>query len=360
MDEFDRLGLEIERDCLITTFEETIKKIGSERTILILRPYFEISGKTFVLNLTEWEKDDGVFEKVAKTIIMGQMPFVQKCNSFQIKKGEAFFESEGCPFMETEPGICECFCSIFTNAFAQQIDPDLIVGSIPGTRKDPKCRWRFHYTNSTLSSDFFNRDLDVNKILMQIPEEESGWRAHHYTGGVWEMVTHALVEKLGPELMIEILQPRMRRIGFAYGLKIKNQFGIEGGRINSLMVAMNVFGRSIRQTHHQQVMGGDELAVSVVECPFRNDLATSTHCFLIECINDGICKAIDPDYKFQYESMTTVGDDVCRWSVSHSSNERKNDPSSKVNEEPLMVLKHRLAKGEISIEQYERISKFLY
>jgi hypothetical protein len=364
MDEFDRLGLEMERECLITTMQAMVETVGSDGTIRLLRPYIESSGKAFALNLREWTKDDDIILRLAKTIIMGQMPMGQECKSFYVLGGEAFFESEGCPFLGTIPEICECYCSIFARSFAKQIDPDLETESMPGTGKEnPRCRWRFYHGTPTLMSGFSNRELDVDEIVSQISGEETEWRSHHYIGGVWEMITHAMVEELGSEAMLGSLSGYMHRNGFSFGLRIKSYLDIQARDPDSILSALEVFGKAICQKQVRQSSGPMELKVLVNDCPFASDYATPEHCQLIEGINDGICKAINPDFEFHYDSMRTNGAESCQWTVRRRPSEQKGretESSGKSSEENLLsVLKMRLAKGEISLEQYEKISNVL-
>jgi hypothetical protein len=363
MDDFDRLGLEIERECLITTFQAIIETIGSQRMMMILRPYFEVSGKAFFLNLSDWTKGDDVHLKLAKTMTIGQTPMGQECKSFRVLEGEAFFESEGCPFINTVPEICECYCTIFTEAFIKQIDPDLCVESFPGSSYDHRCRWRFYYKDRALMSGFFNKEIDVEKIRCQISDEELEWRAHHYIGGVWEMVTQALVEDLGIELIHAPLESYMRRNGYSYGLRIKRYLGIEGRDKESLVVALEAFGRSICQTHMIESSEGDDVRVIVDQCPFRCDLVTPEHCRLIEMINQGICTAINPEFSFKYESMTTLGEKDCIWSLGRTPSDKSDETGTiqhlSGNDDLLQILKSRLARGEISLDQYEKIKQIL-
>jgi len=364
MDDFDRFGLEMERECLITTIQSMVETIGSEGTIRLLRPYIELSGKAFALNLNEWTKDDDVVLRVAKTIIMGQLPMGQECKSFYVSGGEAFFESEGCPFLGTVPEICEFYCTIFAGSFTRQIDPDLEIESTPGSGKEnPRCKWRFYHRTQTPMSGFSNRELDVETIISQISKEEVEWRSHHYIGGVWQMITHAMVNGLGSEAMLDTLSGYMRRNGFSFGLRIKSYVGIEGRDLDSILSAVQVFSKAICQRHVRERSGSEELKVLVSDCPFNSDYATLEHCQLIESINDGICKAINSDYEFHYDSMIPQGAENCRWAITRGAAQQKDrgieTPGQSSNESLLSVLKMRLAKGEISLEQYEKIAHVL-
>jgi hypothetical protein len=364
MDDFDRFGLEMERECLITTMQAMVETVGSDGTIKLLRPYLENSGKAFALNLGEWTKDDDAILRLAKTMIMGQMPMGQECKSFYVLGGEAFFESEGCPFLGTIPEICECYCSIFAGSFTRQIDPDLEIESTPGNgTENPRCKWRFYHRTQTPMSDFSIRELDVEALMSQISGEEMEWRSHHYIGGVWEMITYAMVNGLGSEAMLGSLSGYMRRNGFSFGLRIKSYRGIEGRDLDSILSALEVFSKAICQKQVRPSSGPEELKVLVSACPFSSDYATPEHCQLIENINDGICKAINPDYEFHYDSMMTNGADGCQWTVRrrppHQKGREIETRGQNAEESLLSVLKMRLAKGEISLEQYEKIAQVL-
>jgi hypothetical protein len=365
MDDFDRFGLEMEIECLVTTFQALVETVGSEATIKLLRPYFEMSGKAFALNLGDWTKGDDVYLKLAKNFVIGWAPLGVDCKSFRIVKGEAFFEREECPFLGTLPEICECYCNIIGKSSADQIDPDIGLEMSRGTGRDnPLCKWRFFHTAGPLQSELSDRDLDIESIKSQIPEEEWRWRSHHYTGGVWYMVTYAMVESLGSEVMLDSLSSHMRRNGSSFGLRIKKYQGIEGRDVGSIARALETFSKTLMQKQTVRSTDPEELEVEVEDCMWSiAGYATPEHCQLVESINDGICKSINPEYEFRYASMKTKGADRCVWKVKRKSLALKaqslDSKAVSTNQDLITLLKERLVKGEITLEQYEKIAQVL-
>jgi hypothetical protein len=74
----------------------------------------------------------------------------------------------------------------------------------------------------------------------------------------------------------------------------------------------------------------------------------------MEAFNDGACKSIDPNLDFEYEKMMTRGDEKCIWSIR-----RRKGASQDFLRDPLHVLKHRLARGEITVKEYDEIRQRL-
>ncbi|MDD1746711.1 MAG: L-2-amino-thiazoline-4-carboxylic acid hydrolase [Methanomassiliicoccales archaeon] len=303
-------------------------------------------------------KDDDVYTKLAKLAAMMSYFWGAEPKSIRLIDGELVVESEKCVFQGTLPMICECYCNIARSAAVKEIDTDMELESIPGSVKhDPRCIVRNHHPTRTLLSGFSNREYDVGTILGQISEDEMRWRSHEFSGGVWMMLTYAMVNSLGPERMLNILSSQMRRNGFALGLRIKRDLGIEGSESTSMLDALELFSRAVLQKHTVLTNEPDKIEVEVDGCIWcGHDYSTPEHCQLIEAINDSICKSINPDYEFRYLTMRTRGDDRCVWTVQKGSSKLKERPSNlkEVPPEldPLSLLKLRLAKGELSLDEY--------
>jgi hypothetical protein len=364
MDDFDRLGLEFGRECLITSFQALVEAVGSKTAIKIWRPYCDLSGRAIALNLKEWTKDDDVNLRLAKMAVITAFPYGGECKSLRLVDGETVFEREGCGFLGSLPEFCECYCCITWSAIAKQIDPEIEVELSPCTgMNNPRCITRNYHKTRTLLSEFSNRDFDIESIAGDISEEEIRLRSHLFTNGVWMMLSHAIVNSLGPEAMIGSLSSSMRRNGLSFGLRITQYLGIEGRDLGSVQNALAVFGRSVLQKQIPLSIGPEELKVEVKECWWcGHDYSTSEHCQLVECINDGICKAINPEYEFRYDLMKTKGADKCVWTVRKNSGPlllEAEGPSASTDSDLISILKMRLAKGEISVEQYEKIVRIL-
>jgi hypothetical protein len=84
------------------------------------------------------------------------------------------------------------------------------------------------------------------------------------------------------------------------------------------------------------------------------DYATPEHCQLVESINDSICKSINSDYEFRYDSMMTKGADKCVWTVRKNGDAVKEKPKGEAKmDDPVKMLAMRYAKGEIAKEELE-------
>jgi hypothetical protein len=364
MDDFDRFGLEIERECLIRTYQVFKETVGSKEAIRIWRPYCELSGKAIALNLQDWTKEDDVLTKLAKIAVMAIVPYGGECTSLRLVNGELIVERQGCAFLGTVPEICEAYCTITWGAMAKEIDQEIEVESRPGNGRDNlRCITRHYNKTKTLLHEFSNRDFDIKSIMSQISEEEIRWRSHVFSGGVWLMLTCAMVNSIGSEMTLNSLSSHMRRNGSAFGLRIKRNHSLEGSDLDSILNALDIFSRAVLQKQTILSNGPEKIEVQVEECIWSgHDYSTPEHCQLIECINDGICKSINPEYEFRYSSMKTRGDDKCIWTVKKSSAKKgqaSESPKTSTEQDPLTLLKIRLAKGEITLEQYEKIAQVL-
>lgn len=195
------------------------------------------------------------------------------------------------------------------------------------------------------------------QVLIQIPtfeisHNESRSYMLQYLGDWWVDATKAFEEVMDQELAEDIL----REHAFTAG---KNEFSPMLSRLGIDRTDLISWGSLICKL---SPASGDEIKVLVAneneykaeisDCPFA--ASPIEICQQMEAFYDGACQGIDSELEFHYEEMRTKGDGRCIWTLR-----RKGTAPGKVPEGALAVLRHRLAKGEISIEEFDDIRKRL-
>jgi hypothetical protein len=111
------------------------------------------------------------------------------------------------------------------------------------------------------------------------------------------------------------------------------------------------------QTLHQRSsvaeIHGDKVEGVVTECPFS--AYPPEICHQYEAFFNGVCEVIDPEYEFAYHRMMTKGDKTCQWTISRKDpDSRERAREEHLPEDPAKMLAVRLAKSEISEEEFDR------
>jgi predicted ArsR family transcriptional regulator len=160
---------------------------------------------------------------------------------------------------------------------------------------------------------------------------------------------------------LEILCPIAERIGSKVGKSLVQkhpEFKDDVEAVGQLidMVERTMLGRM----GGSRPLSNDEFVREITECPMLV-FSPPEMCKQTEAFYQGICRSIDPDLEFHYEKMMSAGDDICLWSLRRKSASppKEEKEISRTSQTPLEVLKMRLAKGEVTKQEYEELRELL-
>jgi len=186
----------------------------------------------------------------------------------------------------------------------------------------------------------------------EIPHNESRSYMLQYLGEWWVDATKAFEEAMEQEMAEDILREHAFNAGHSVFSPMISRLGIDRTDAISwgslICRSSPAFGDGIKVL----VSNENECKAEISDCPFA--ASPFELCQQIESFYDGACKGIDPVLEFRYEEMRTKGDERCIWSLR-----RKGTAPGRVSEDALALLRHRLAKGEVSIEEFDDIRKRL-
>ncbi|MDD1755354.1 MAG: hypothetical protein LUQ39_00765, partial [Methanomassiliicoccales archaeon] len=174
-------------------------------------------------------------------------------------------------------------------------------------------------------------------------------------GNSWIYVTNSLVEVLGSEKALEILGWHMRLLGNSLGVRLRNRLDEEGQdavSINNLFEELNKAGH---QEGKVMQLTKDEVIKEITSCPLSGSPKEIVSQF--ESFANGVCEVINPDFYVTHTQAMCRGDPKCvrviaRKSTAKAQKARSDIPQKDEDGGNLVLLKSRLAKGELSLDEY--------
>jgi hypothetical protein len=155
----------------------------------------------------------------------------------------------------------------------------------------------------------------------------------------------------------------MRHFGYSVGLRLRVGIQKEGGdalAINHLLEEVNEAGH---QKGRVVELSSGRVVKEITECPFSGSPPEIGE--QLECFANGICEVIDDGFEVTHPKAMCRGDTSCIRVIARKApspgtskkGEGRGDKPEAHNH--LEVLKSRLAKGEISLEEYRLLKEEL-
>jgi hypothetical protein len=332
-----------------------VDAVGSEEALKALRPYYlnannaasQIASSYF----TELAKDPdflsmmGIF---AAESWFGGKATIEASDNFSV------LEIHGCRTRGECKELCQMTCKELMDNQAQYKSREAFAVLEKSLCKgDDFCRILIGTTEGMIGQD--------SKEFREVRHPDiSEWEFHsfqmQYLSESWVFTTRAMIDRLGAQVARERLCSFMRRSGLSYGIKAMRMFEGEP----KAAVVQGVI-RSINDGHFKkgktQVCDGS-IEEEVEECPFSQ--APQEVCLQYEAFFNGICDAIDPDSEFRYHRMMTDGDRTCYSTIRKKGESLKEKTKEEVAiGDPVKMLALRLAKGEISEDEFDRKRRLL-
>jgi hypothetical protein len=201
---------------------------------------------------------------------------------------------------------------------------------------------------------------DLGPLVKVIPRIELTEEERLYLGDQTMMfvIIHFLSAArdlgVGEELLAS-LEPELKAIGKRVALFLENELsgGLEGKE--GALSAISICQRSMMMSGEGiEPIDADAYSGKVTVCPFQD--APALACREFELVMRGVCEVIYPGYEFAYDRIMTKGDEYCTWTLRKKAEVLSENKvvQPREEDEPMKVLSLRLARGEISEEEYER------
>lgn len=355
-------------DWWMTTVQALVDSAGSEGAVNLLRPHCLNGALAAGMNLKKaLDLKEGDFVASAFATKVGAYFFLRSPDmTIEIKRNGFASRMPDCPFKHGPSELCEITCGIVPTAYAQvfRVPEDQsarVTLTSRLTKGDPECVWigRREPGETRLDPDDLGETTAV-LLNWEFPKEMIDSYSVQYLGEYWVMAVKALSDHLGPERSTSVLAPYMRHSGISYGLKCAKSPSEGDNGLNRIVKSVGECNEALEMRSHERNPLDPQRTIA--ECPFRD--APPEVCAQFEAFCKGICEGIDPRYEFSYDRMMSKGDERCHWTIRLKGKgtldaETKLMAESRSDESPLALFKRRLAKGEISKEEYLELKELL-
>jgi hypothetical protein len=360
IEESNELAIRLLRDFWFAQVRALVDSIGSEATVEAMTPYFKnsaIAGTMFTKRLLGLDKIG--FVEIAE--IWGLQNL---CVGFDhllviLEDGVLYRLENKCSFFDAPKEVCTIYCDIAANYSCQALDPewtyDLEMGDLDG---GPYCKGRGGYLHLKGNSPPCGTEL-MRKARQEFearyPLSLRQDLGIQYFGEFVVLTTNAASDALGDKAFMEIMSPAMFEHGKEVGRTVLREHILATGKRDSLR-AVDFVNHVIKQSGDFQYISEGKWSKEIGECPFSH--APKEFCSLFQKYLEGICNSFDANSWFSYSICMTSGASSCL-SELRLPVERGHRPPNHLYDDHLMMLKMRLAKGEISEEEYVRLKRLI-
>lgn len=334
------------REHIAQIFNASVEEAGPQLTIESVRKYALHSGMAIANNARAQLglKGNGLIDVAFPEFLLHSILAREgSLHPLVIRSGVAVMETEECTFLGAVPEFCIANTHAMTEGICKEVNPDYeYVWTHHIMNGDGKCRCLIKKKDAKggpASDDV--PDQTVQPFVL--PEEAMRfWVGNFTTEGSMVMVK-AMLDVMDPKQVSEVLMDRGRRNGSQRSVRTAEEFGLMEGSIQAVGNGLIRYGKEISQVDQVVRNEPEAMEVMVTECPFSQ--GPSQMCDYYESFWSGVCEGIDPALEYRCDKRMTNGEKSCHWSLTKRS-APKDDPAK--------ILALRLAKGEISEEEFER------
>ncbi|MDD1755380.1 MAG: SHOCT domain-containing protein [Methanomassiliicoccales archaeon] len=321
--------------------------VGAKSALDALRPYFIHHGKYTASMIRsqqiKFSTPEDIYYGCARSNQM--VNHTKVCG--ELREKGVLYKAMDCATKGASSVACICNCRLTIEPALEDLNSEygiLMNQSLSGG--DLLCSWTIASKGLMHTTDLGDKiaDLEPPPIDAELFEEF----APAVLGEYWAISTKSFIEVVGEDRTREILTERQREFGGESAVGIISLFGLEEGTKVSPGEAMGFMSEVF------QMMGDGGSAdlplveKEISECPFSG--SPEEVCYQYEAFLNGLLSKIEPDCELKYDRMMTKGDKTCHWAIRKCL-------ETKVKErpgDPLIILALRLARGEISDEEFEK------
>ncbi|MDD1770059.1 MAG: SHOCT domain-containing protein, partial [Methanomassiliicoccales archaeon] len=303
-------------------------------------------------------------DAIVMPMALGQMALNRDPKAVEgvITDQAAVVKVHDCIFKGASPEFCVTISHYTADLVCEAINPDYeCVWTHHLNQGDPYCRYIYKKKQDNL--DFANPGKTISVLnFPPMPEEDRLDIRNFVLTHFWDATTEAFMDLRGSKVTLDHLLPVAYQIGQEMGEAFRKvdttptiTTAMIGGMFDMLGQMMHQRGRTSRVSH-------DEFRKDISECAFQT--FPNEMCRQMEALLQGITKSVNPDVEFSYGCMMNDGAPKCSWSVRKKGT--MPSPNNYVEEavsqsqDNLSILKSRLASGEISLDEFEKIRKVIF
>jgi hypothetical protein len=152
-----------------------------------------------------------------------------------------------------------------------------------------------------------------------------------------------------------VLVPAGEQYGASLNQRITGATRLTGTDLASVGMVVEFISSLLMQDGKENWVQGSDWTKEITECPFSH--YPKEVCEQLEAMYRGACCSMNPTLGFDHAGRMTEGHKTCTYHIGRGKGTCHKDMSE--TEEPLLSLKTRLARGEISEEDYLRLRRLL-
>ncbi len=358
------LELELYSGLFVSAMKASIDSIGSERTMEFMTPYFRLMGKSNPHLFTETfptgyplgrDSISGHFAIQLANLGMGR-----KMGPFYLTTKGAYSDMLKCPFRDTIPELCVLVCYDCDRAIYEEYEGDLVPVVFRLEAEGQRyCRWIIKRRGASNDDPYDVGEplacLNLREVSVELRTSMIGAT----NGNPWIHLTRSLVEVLGHEKAMRVLGKYMRHFGHSLGLRLQSSITFDG----SDALAINRMLEEINEAGHQNgriiELSSDRVVKEITECPLSGSSPKEIG-EQLSCFANGVCEVINPEFEVTHPKAMCGGDATCVRVISRKAQApERASKNLQENDAHIAVLKSRLAKGEISLEEYRQLKEAL-
>lgn len=340
-------AIKVLAELVISSLQAAVDSMGSEQAVEALRKYYHHNGlwaAAFYRNKWPTVSDlDSLF------LASGAVGEYAVLGMEYRSAGDGLSGVAYCPFQSSLPEFC-----LLHNVMIQGVLDGLRIGrkhsiTHPMTHGGDFCEYRLDPPIIDPEKSDFGR-----KAYEELtPEEIVFWRKAGF-GEYWVMNTRGILDTLAKERGMELAIRYAEKLGMVHGPELVRSIQ-KADPIQMAVHAIELVNQQLDQTGTMDVHT-DHATRTISDCPFKD----SPHeiCQQFEAFCQGVCHSIHPELSFQYQSKMTNGAANCSWSIMRTGGKKTTSPTAPTipkEDEAMRALRLRLAKGEISKEEYQEL-----
>jgi hypothetical protein len=246
---------------------------------------------------------------------------------------------------DSTEGICRTLNPLFHYTFTHKMYD-----------ADDYCRYIIRHKGNRKDPEDLGELREVIKGLDMSEEEVDSLRGE-LIGELLIIVDRVLVDVDGTERALAKLLPISNQTGLELGKEVGALLGNIKDKRDRAVEALALLRSYMSQVDSEEINEDGMITGCTTTCPFKD--GNVVLCRQYESLLNGVCRAIDPKLEFAYTHMMTVGDASCAWKIGRSMKRDPAEMKANENEDPLLTLKMRFAKGEITEGEYLRSREVL-
>jgi predicted hydrocarbon binding protein len=345
------------------TFEEYIKTVGLVEGMAMMRLYKKRNGYILISIVKNKMglKGTGI-DALVMPMALGQMALNADPRAVKgvfTDKGAAI-TVENCIFRGASPEFCVTISHFTSDLMCEAIDPDYeCIWTHHINRNDPYCRYVFKKKAEHI--DLMNPGKTISVLnFPPIPEDDKRFMRNFILTHFWDATTEAFMDLRGSKETLDHLIPVANNLGREMGEALKKSGQTPPQTVDMIGDMFDMLGGIMTQQGTIRPVSQNEFCKDITDCPFQT--FPNEVCRQIEALFQGMVHAINPDIEFSYGKMMNAGAPICSWSVRKKGMVPSTDAvevTVSQSIDSIGILKSRLAKGEISIDEYDKIRKVI-